>query len=179
MAPERSLPHLGDSLTLGCFFARQQFGFQWVQKHISKFGGDPSHASIWGESAGAGSVLNHVLANGRDTQRALGLAKPLFQAAMGSSVFLPSQFKYDSDIVGGIYDSLADAVGCRNSTVGVFRCLRATDAAVIPSAGVNLSEAIGYGSWLWDPSVEGKGDFLEDRVTVLLASGANGVRAPC
>ncbi|GAA5993170.1 hypothetical protein JCM10908_001322 [Rhodotorula pacifica] len=149
----------------------QQFGFEWVQKHISKFGGDPSHVTIWGESAGAGSVMNHVIANGGNTQKALGLANPLFEAAMGSSVFLPSQFKYNSDIGEGIYDSLAESVGCSNSTVGVFRCLQATDAATISSAGVNLSEAVGYGSWLWVPSIEDKGGFLDDRATVLLASG--------
>ncbi|KAF5350332.1 hypothetical protein D9758_012820 [Tetrapyrgos nigripes] len=30
----------------------QQFALQWVQQHISKFTGDPSHIVIWGESAG-------------------------------------------------------------------------------------------------------------------------------
>jgi hypothetical protein len=40
-------------------------------------------------------------------------------------------FKYDSDIVEGIYNSLADTVGCTNSTVGVFRCLQEMMAASV------------------------------------------------
>lgn len=115
--------------------------------------------------------MNHVIAYGGKTQQTLGLSQPLFEAAAASSVFLPSQWKYDSDIVEGIYDSLANATDCANSTVGTFRCLQATDAAIISSAGVNLSEAIGYGSWLWVPVIEGKGGFLEDRASVLLKPG--------
>jgi carboxylesterase type B len=43
----------------------QAFAFDWVQKHISKFGGDPKKVTIAGESAGAGSVMLHAMtANG-------------------------------------------------------------------------------------------------------------------
>ncbi|KAK0482566.1 Alpha/Beta hydrolase protein [Armillaria novae-zelandiae] len=41
----------------------QQFALQWVQEHIAKFGDDPSGVTIWGESAGAGSVLQQYAFN--------------------------------------------------------------------------------------------------------------------
>ncbi len=40
----------------------QKFALEWVQTHIAKFGGDPDRATIFGESAGAGSVLLHAVA---------------------------------------------------------------------------------------------------------------------
>jgi para-nitrobenzyl esterase len=48
----------------------------WVQKNITKFGGDPQQVTIFGESAGSWSV-NHLMAT--------PLAKGLFQRAIGES----------------------------------------------------------------------------------------------
>ena len=40
----------------------QKLAFEWVQKHVHLFGGDPSRVTIMGESAGAGSILYHLVA---------------------------------------------------------------------------------------------------------------------
>jgi para-nitrobenzyl esterase len=54
----------------------QQAALQWVQKNIDRFGGDPSRVTIFGQSAGAESVLVHV---------ASPTSKGLFQQAIVES----------------------------------------------------------------------------------------------
>ncbi|KAL1742074.1 Alpha/Beta hydrolase protein [Schizophyllum fasciatum] len=73
--------HAGGSANAG--LQDQQFSLRWVQEHIHKFGGNPSDVTIWGVSAGAGSVYQHVMANDGKTTPAL------FNTAVTSSAFVP------------------------------------------------------------------------------------------
>ena len=59
----------------------QRAALQWVQRNIRKFGGDPKAVTIFGESAGGGSVLAHITSP---------LSRGLFQRAILQSPGIPS-----------------------------------------------------------------------------------------
>ncbi|CAO1331259.1 unnamed protein product [Diamesa serratosioi] len=54
----------------------QTFALKWVQKNIANFGGDPDNVTIFGESAGGGSVHSHMISN---------ISKGLFHKAIPMS----------------------------------------------------------------------------------------------
>jgi acetylcholinesterase len=94
----------------------QRTAFEWVNKHISAFGGDPAKVTLWGESAGAYSVGNHI--NAYD-----GNTNGLFRAAIlesGSSVGAPLN---GTEWYQHMYDNLTESVGCSNARDSL-KCLR-------------------------------------------------------
>lgn len=90
---------------------------EWVQEHISCFGGDPGHVTIGGASAGAQSVDLHVLAYG-------GRDDGLFHATAAESQSFPplrtvneSQFSYDNLVIRTNCSDYDDTLAClRNLT---------------------------------------------------------------
>ncbi|KAH9479073.1 Para-nitrobenzyl esterase [Psilocybe cubensis] len=122
---------LEDGVTNGNFgIADQITALQWVREHIAEFGGDPSLVTIYGQSAGAGSV------------RALLASPPafgLFQGAIAQSnlggfgyastysKYLTIQQQYAS-----FGAPLVSSVGCAGSA-NILQCLRALPASSITS----------------------------------------------
>jgi acetylcholinesterase len=94
----------------------QRTAFKWVNKHISAFGGDPAKVTIWGESAGAYSVGDHINAYDGDTDG-------LFRAAIlesGGAIGPPLN---DTDWYQHMYDDLTESAGCSKYKESL-KCLR-------------------------------------------------------
>ncbi|KAH9058058.1 carotenoid ester lipase precursor [Lactarius vividus] len=139
----------------------QRLALHWIQKYIHAFGGDPSKVTIWGESAGSGSVSLQMLANGGNTGG-------LFRAA-----FMQSG---SPTATGGIthgqryYDDLVESTGCSGSS-DTLACLREAPYQKLKAAMDSTPSLFAYQSiaLAWQPRVDGI--FLADVPQKLVQEG--------
>ncbi|TRM63328.1 Alpha/Beta hydrolase protein [Schizophyllum amplum] len=122
----------------------QQRALRWVQEHIAKFGGDASDVTIWGQSAGGGSVLHHIIANGGNTN------PPLFKKAMLSSLFVPPEYSFDDEIPETIYSVILAQAGCES-----LDCLREVDFETLRAINYNITTGAFFGTFIMAPVVDG------------------------
>ncbi|KAJ5312889.1 hypothetical protein N7508_003719 [Penicillium antarcticum] len=139
----------------------QRKALQWVHKHISKFGGDPNHVVIGGDSAGAASVTLMLSAYG-------GRNEGLFVAAAAESQSFATMLNVTESQFA--YHELANATGC-SSSKDTLACLRDLDVSALQKKNVNrpYPGAPGNPLYLYGPTIDG--DLVPDHTYSLFHEG--------
>ncbi|KAF2660705.1 para-nitrobenzyl esterase [Lophiostoma macrostomum CBS 122681] len=83
----------------------QRCALRWIKTHISNFGGDSDNVTLFGESAGAASVLNHLSSSERLFKRAISMSGT------------PTMFKlFPSAVAETSYDIIMKELGLENAS---------------------------------------------------------------
>ncbi|KAJ7265540.1 Alpha/Beta hydrolase protein [Mycena rebaudengoi] len=125
----------------------QIFALEWVQKHISAFGGDPKRVVLGGVSAGAISTGVLLVDNKRKTS-------DLFRGAfMLSGSLIPTHTQADGQ---KYYDQLVATTNC-TAARNTLDCLRGVPYEALLASVNQTPDLFSYlgMSLLWSPSIDG------------------------
>lgn len=132
----------------------QRLALDWVQRHIATFGGDPAQVTIWGGSAGGGSVTYQLMAGGGGPS-----GTPPFRAAIAEYPWWQPLLNRSTQELQ--YRYALDAAGCAD-----LNCLRGLSTEALTTVGqADLNNSYpgpgnGYGSFWFGPVVDG--EFLRE-----------------
>ncbi|KAK2624795.1 hypothetical protein QTJ16_005988 [Diplocarpon rosae] len=141
----------------------QRLAFEWVQKNIHLFGGDPARVTVMGQSAGAGSIMHHITAYGGTNGPA-----PFSQAIIQTPSFAP--IARDEPQVA-LYESiLTKAQALIGPHITDVAALRNLDFETLASLNRIIVAASPYGTFTFGPTVDGS--FVPKLPGTLLDEGA-------
>ncbi|CAJ2509146.1 Uu.00g141720.m01.CDS01 [Anthostomella pinea] len=141
----------GDAITPNNGLRDQRKALEWVQKYISRFGGDPDHVVLGGDSAGAASISLQMAAfGGRDDH--------LFDAAAAESVSFATVLTIKESQYQ--YDNLAIQAGC--VAANSLACLKSKTAEELQTVNspIPYPGAAQAPLYMWNPVIDN--DIIRD-----------------
>lgn len=134
----------------------QRAAIAWANKYAAQFGGDPDNVSIWGQSAGGGSVVAQVIADQDYAPGTLG-SGARFTKALASSPFWDKTYEATAPEAQWNYDTLVNRTGCADA-LDTLACLKEADVQDIRDASLYIAGSHQYNtsSFTWAPVVDGK-----------------------